>query len=40
MTCDDVMGVVTTSYPLEKLVCWIVEKKKNWIDIKSNPISD
>ncbi|WP_204180563.1 MULTISPECIES: spore coat protein [unclassified Staphylococcus] len=27
MTCDDVMGVVTTSYPLEKLVCWIVEKK-------------
>jgi len=25
--CDDVMGVVTTSYPLEKLVCWIVEKK-------------
>ena len=28
MTCDDVMGVVTTSYPLEKLVCWIVEKKE------------
>lgn len=27
MTCDDVMGVVATSYPLEKLVCWIVEKK-------------
>jgi spore coat protein CotF len=27
MTCDDVMGVHTTSYPLEKLVCWIVEKK-------------
>lgn len=27
MACDDVMGVVTTSYPLDKLVCWIVEKK-------------
>ena len=27
MTCDNVMGVVSTSYPLEKLVCWIVEKK-------------
>lgn len=28
MTCDDVMGVITTSYPLEKLVCWIVDKKE------------
>ena len=25
--CDDVMGVISVSYPLEKLVLWIVEKK-------------
>lgn len=28
MTCDDVMGVHTTSYPLDKLVCWIIEQKE------------
>jgi spore coat protein CotF len=28
MTCDNVMGVVSTSYPLDKLVFWIVEKKE------------
>src|SRR5699024_11792804 len=27
MTCEYVMSIVTTIYPLEKLVCWIVEKK-------------
>ena len=26
--CDDVMGVISVSYPLEKLVLWIVEKKR------------
>ena len=34
--CDDVMGVISVSYPLEKLVLWIVEKKTNWIDIKQS----
>lgn len=28
MACDEATGVVVTSYPLEKLVCWIVEKKE------------
>src|SRR5699024_4870627 len=27
MTCDDVMGVLATTYTPEKLVCWIVDKK-------------
>lgn len=28
MTCDEATGVVVTSYPLEKLVVWIIEKKE------------
>ena len=28
MTCDEATGVVFTSYPLDKLVIWIVEKKE------------
>lgn len=28
MSCDDVMGIVTTAAPLDELVCWIIEKKE------------
>lgn len=28
MTSDEATGVIFTSYPLEKLVIWIVEKKE------------
>lgn len=26
--CDDVMGVISVSYPLEKLVLWIIDQKE------------
>nr|WP_248285740.1 pathogenicity island protein [Staphylococcus lugdunensis] len=26
-TCDDIMGVISVSYPVDKLVIWICEKK-------------
>ncbi|HDT7011343.1 TPA: pathogenicity island protein [Staphylococcus aureus] len=29
MSCDDVLGVISISYPLEKLVIWIIEQKDN-----------
>lgn len=28
MMCDDVAGVITVSYPLEKLVIWIIDQKE------------
>ena len=28
MSCDDVMGVISISYPLEKLVLWIIDQKE------------
>ncbi|MEX6126229.1 pathogenicity island protein [Staphylococcus arlettae] len=28
MSCDEVMGVISISYPLEKLVLWIVDQKE------------
>ncbi|MBO1238770.1 pathogenicity island protein, partial [Staphylococcus nepalensis] len=28
-SCDDVMGIISISYPLEKLVIWIIEQKDN-----------
>ncbi|MGX0401536.1 MULTISPECIES: hypothetical protein [Staphylococcus] len=29
MTCDDIRGVITVSYPIDKLVEWIIESKEN-----------
>ncbi|WP_133172072.1 spore coat protein [Staphylococcus chromogenes] len=29
MTCDDVGGVITVSYPLEKLVIWIIQQRED-----------
>ena len=28
-TCDDIMGVISVSYPVDKLVIWISETKNN-----------
>ncbi len=28
-TCDDIMGVISVSYPVDKLVIWICEKKSD-----------
>ncbi|MFH4905823.1 pathogenicity island protein [Staphylococcus cohnii] len=28
MSCDDVLGVISISYPLEKLVLWIIDQKE------------
>lgn len=28
-TCDDIMGVISVSYPVDKLVIWISETKDN-----------
>ncbi|MCD8849025.1 pathogenicity island protein [Staphylococcus arlettae] len=28
IVCDDVMGVISVSYPLEKLVLWIIDQKE------------
>lgn len=29
MTCDDAGGVITVSYPLEKLVIWIIQQRED-----------
>ena len=29
MICDDVGGVITVSYPLEKLVIWIIQQRED-----------
>ena len=29
MTCDEVSGVITVSYPLEKLVVWIIQQRED-----------
>lgn len=29
MTCDDVGGVITVSYPLEKIVIWIIQQRED-----------
>ncbi|MDW4142427.1 pathogenicity island protein [Staphylococcus saprophyticus] len=36
MMCDDVAGVITVSYPLEKLVIWIIEQKEELNRFKTN----
>lgn len=36
MTCDDVGGIVTVSYPLEKLVIWIVQQREDLERFKNN----
>ena len=36
MMCDDVAGVITVSYPLEKLVIWIINKKEELNRFKTN----
>lgn len=34
--CDDVAGVITVSYPLEKLVIWIIDQKEELNRFKTN----
>ena len=29
MTCDEIRGVIAVSYPIDKLVEWIIESKEN-----------
>lgn len=36
MTCDDVDGVITVSYPLEKLVIWIIQQREDLERFKNN----
>ncbi|MDW4447494.1 pathogenicity island protein [Staphylococcus saprophyticus] len=36
MMCDDVAGVITVSYPLEKLVIWIIDQKEELNRFKTN----
>ncbi|MEX6311835.1 pathogenicity island protein [Staphylococcus saprophyticus] len=36
MVCDDVAGVITVSYPLEKLVIWIIDQKEELNCFKTN----
>lgn len=36
MMCDDVAGVITVSYPLEKLVIWIIDQKEELKRFKTN----
>src|SRR5699024_1277436 len=36
MCCDEVEGVITVSYPLEKLVFWIIQQKDELDRFKNN----
>lgn len=36
MTYDDVDGVITVSYPLEKLVIWIIQQREDLERFKNN----
>ncbi|WP_459470178.1 pathogenicity island protein [Staphylococcus cohnii] len=36
MSCDDVMGVISISYPLEKLVLWIIDQKEELNSFKNS----
>lgn len=36
MMCDDVAGVISVSYPLEKLVIWIIDQKEELNRFKTN----
>ncbi|RBA01223.1 pathogenicity island protein [Staphylococcus arlettae] len=36
MSCDDVMGVISISYPLEKLVLWIIDQKEELNHFKNS----
>lgn len=36
MMCDDVAAVITVSYPLEKLVIWIIDQKEELNRFKTN----
>ena len=37
-TCDDIMGVISVSYPVDKLVIWISETKDNLKRFKDDSV--
>ncbi|MES3642373.1 spore coat protein [Staphylococcus saprophyticus] len=36
--CDEVSGVISVSYPIEKLVIWIIQKQENLERFKKNSV--